>query len=179
MYGYKSWSINKAEHWRTDAFEPWCWRRLLRVPWTARRANQSILKEINPDYSLERLMLKLKLQHFGHLILRTNSLEKPLMLRMIEGRRRRGWQRMWWLNGITDFMDMSLRNLWGLESLEYCSPWGHRELDTNEWLNWYELDLLWAHRLWNWMINTLGFISLFYFYIRLKFSKIKSLRYSK
>ena len=107
MYGCESWTIKKAECRRTDAFELWCWRRLLRVPWTARRCNQSILKEISPEYSLEGLMLKLKLQYFGHLMRRTDSLEKTLMLGKIEGRRRRGRQRMRWLDGITDSMDMS------------------------------------------------------------------------
>ena len=104
----ESWTIKKAERRRTDAFELWCWRRLLRVPWTARRFNQSILKEISPEYSLEGLMLKLKLHYFGHLMQRADSVEKPLMLGKIEGRRRRGWQRMRWLDGITDVMDMSL-----------------------------------------------------------------------
>ena len=108
MYGWESWTIKKAEHRRIDAFELWCWRRLLRVPWTARRSNQSILKEISPEYSLERLMLKLKLQYFGHLMWRPDSLGKTLMLENIEDRRRRGWQRMRWLDGITDSMDMSL-----------------------------------------------------------------------
>ena len=107
-YGCESWTIKKAECQRIDVFELWCWRRLLRVPWTARRTNQSILKEISPEYSLEGLMLKLKLQYFGHLIQRTDSLEKTLMLGKIEGRRRRGQQRMRWLDGITDSMDMSL-----------------------------------------------------------------------
>ena len=110
MYGCESWTVKKAEHWRIDAFELWCWRRLLRVPWTT-RSSQSILKEISPDYTLEGLMLKLKLQYFGHLMWRIDSLEKPLMLGKIEGRRRRGPQRMRWLNSITDSMDMSLSRL--------------------------------------------------------------------
>ena len=108
LYGCESCTIKKAEHWRIDAFELWCWRRLLRVPWTARRYNQSILKEISPEYSLEGLMLRLKLQYFGHLMRRTDSFEKTLMLGKIEGRRRRGQQRTRWLDGITDSMDMSL-----------------------------------------------------------------------
>ena len=111
MYGCERWTIKQAEHRRIDAFELWCWRRLLRVPWTARRSTQSILKEISPEYPLEGLMLKLKLQFCGHLIRRTNSLEKILMLGKIEGRRRRGQQRMWWLDGITNCMDMSLSKL--------------------------------------------------------------------
>ena len=111
MYGYESWTIKKAEHQRIDAFELWCWRRFLRVPWTARRSNQSILKEISPEYSLEGLMLKLNLQHFGHLMRRTDSLEKTLMLGKIECRRRRGRQKTRWLDGITDSMDMSLIKL--------------------------------------------------------------------
>ena len=108
MYGYESWTIKKAEHRRTDAFELWCWRRLLRVPWTARRFNQSILKDISPECSLEGLMLKLKLQYFGHLMQTADSLEKTLMLGKIQGRRRRGRQRMRWLDNITDTMDMGL-----------------------------------------------------------------------
>ena len=111
MYGCESWTIKKAYHWRIGAFELWFWRRLLRVPWTARRSSQSILKEIGPGCSLEGLLLKLKLQYFGHLMRRADSLEKTLMLGGIEGRRRRGWQRMRWLGGITDSMDVSLSEL--------------------------------------------------------------------
>ena len=111
MYGCESWTVNKAEHWRIDAFELWCWRRLLRVPWTARRSNQAILKEFSPGCSLEGLMLKLKLQYFGHLMWRVDSLEKTLMLGWIGDRRRRGLQRMRWLDGITNLMDISLSEL--------------------------------------------------------------------
>ena len=141
IYEYESWTIKKVEHQRIDAFEVWCWRRLLRVPWTARRSNQSILKEISPEYSLEGLMLKLKLQYFGHLMWRTDFLEKTLMLGKIEGKRRRRWQRMRWLDGITDLMDMSLSKLQESVmdrdySLACCGPWGCKELDTTKQLNW-------------------------------------------
>ena len=140
VYGNESWTIKKAEHWRINAFELWYWRRLLRVSWTARRSNQSILKEISPEYSLEGLILKLKLQCFGHLMQRTDSFEKALMLGKIEGRGRRGWQRMRWLDGIIDWMDMSLSKLRGVGdwqgSLVCCSPWGHKESDTAKQLNW-------------------------------------------
>ena len=146
MYGCKSWTIKKAEHQRIHALELWCWRRLLRVPWTARRSNQFILKEISPEYSLEGLMLKLKLQYFGHLMQRTDSLEKTLMLGKIEGRRRREQPRMRWLDGITNWTDVSLSKFWGtVKDREAwhatCSPWGLREPDTTLRLN--NNDKLW------------------------------------
>ena len=131
------WELDHKESWvsKTDVFELWCWRRLLRVPCTARRSNQSILKEINPEYSLEGLMLKLKLQYFGHLMWRTDSLEKTLMVGKIEGGRRRGRQRMRWLDGITDLMDMSPGVGDEQGGLACCSPWDYKELDMAEWLN--------------------------------------------
>ena len=138
MYKCESWTIKKAEHWRTDAFKLWCWRRLLRVPWTARRYNQSILKEISPEYSLEGLMLKLKLQYSGHLMWRANSLEKTLILGKIEGRRRRGQQRMRWLYGITKSRDMSLRKFWKIvkDRKGWCDA-VHRFAKHQTWLsNW-------------------------------------------
>ena len=135
MYGCENWTIKKAEHWRIDAFELWCWRRLLRVPWTARRSNQSILKEISPEYSLEGLMLKLNLQYFGHLTWRTVSLEKALMLEKIEDGRRRGRQRMRWLDGITDGNGHEFE-LW--ELVTDREAW---HAAVTEWLNWTELNV--------------------------------------